>query len=100
MDPDPSMYGVVPICGKFSTISSYLAEQPFHLTIHPSARRYFQQLADNGKPRHGEFGGWSSSKKAYIVDDMSSKVPAFSDFGSKETDDQSGYQTTTSSRKI
>jgi hypothetical protein len=100
MDPDPSMHGDVPICGKFSTISFYFTEQPFHLTIHPSARCYFQQLTDNGKPRHGEFGGWSSSNKVYMVGNVSSQVPVFSDFDSKETDDQSGYQTTTSSRKL
>lgn len=63
MNHDPSMYGDVPICGKFSTISSYFTEQPFHLTIHPSARCYFQQLTDNGNLDMASLGGGALVKR-------------------------------------
>jgi len=75
-------------------------EQPLPLTIHPSVCSLFKQLADNDNTLRGELEGRSSSKNAYMLVDMSSQVPSFSDFDRKETDDQSGYQTTTSSPKL
>jgi hypothetical protein len=75
-------------------------ERPLPLTIHPSVCPFFKQLADNGNTLRGEFAGRSSIKNAYMLFDMSSQVPSFSDFDRKETDVQSGYQTKTSSPKL
>jgi len=102
MDHEPSIYGDVPICGNSPQCHPFplSVEQPLPLTIHPSVCSLFKQLADNDNTLRGELEGRSSSKNAYMLVDMSSQVPSFSDFDRKETDDQSGYQTTTSSPKL